>query len=278
MSALNIFDIQDYIIQYLDIESLFKFLQIKKAVYSYSLTSRYHFILKKKICQHFYYLNNLDIVNYDYNFIYKNFYLKYKNHKYTLTDFLYEFEHNKTNEIKLFKFLLNKSKNYKELFIVLIDINYSIFFKILYSYLYKKIENHTNLLCILLKQENYKKFIYIYNFLEIKDTQHIFYKLNHNLIIKNIKNEIILSIILHKIKEYNKQNLSKRINLLISSEFLESLVLNKNLDVIYIHLKNLKEHINMRHYIIFIKKYELLLLSNDRIKLLLNKYLIKNKN
>ena len=91
-----IYDIQDYIIQYLDIESLFAFLQTCKKIYSYSYYKRYNYILCRKISEYFISLKNINILkNTEFNYLelkelLYRFYIHFRFHPETyLIEFLY---------------------------------------------------------------------------------------------------------------------------------------------------------------------------------------------
>jgi len=102
--GIFVYDIQDYIIEYLDIESLFKFLQTCKNIYSYSGTysgtfhQRYNYILCKKIYMYFDSFQRISLLKKFQQVSYLNlkeilyrFYIDFKNHPETyLSEFLYE--------------------------------------------------------------------------------------------------------------------------------------------------------------------------------------------
>ena len=98
-----IYDIQDNIIEYLDIESLFKFLQTCKNIYSYRdiFHERYNYILCKKIIEYFDSFKKINLSKKHQNYsnlkeiLYK-FYIDFKNHQETyLSEFLYELTNSK---------------------------------------------------------------------------------------------------------------------------------------------------------------------------------------
>lgn len=94
-----IYDIQDNIINYLDIESLFKFLQTCKNIYSYrTFHQRYNYILCRKIYMYFHSFKKISLLKNFQDVSYSNlkeilykFYIDFKNHPDTyLSEFLYE--------------------------------------------------------------------------------------------------------------------------------------------------------------------------------------------
>lgn len=119
INALFLYDIQDNIIEYLDIESLFKFLQTCRYIYDYKYYSRYNYILCKKISKYFISFKNINLlkiipkyINYvELKLILYKLYIYFKNHPETyLSEFLYELTNFK-NEIglidKLFKEIIS---------------------------------------------------------------------------------------------------------------------------------------------------------------------------
>jgi hypothetical protein len=112
------YDIQDEIIEYLDIESLFQFLQTCKSVYSYTFHQRYNYILCKKITDYFDSFKKINLFkkfqgNIQFTvlkeILYK-FYIDFKFHPETyLSEFLYDLTNNVVNEttIKLFEELIS---------------------------------------------------------------------------------------------------------------------------------------------------------------------------
>ena len=116
--ALHIYDVQDYIIKYLDIKTLFSFLQSCKQIYSYTYLPRYNYVISKKICLYFNSFREIKLIENikEINLVklkeilYK-FYILYENHQDTcLSDFLYELvienSKNKIN-IKLFEEIIS---------------------------------------------------------------------------------------------------------------------------------------------------------------------------
>lgn len=118
LHSLHCYDIQDEIVEYLDIESLFKFLQTCKNIYSYSYHQRYNYILCKKITDYFDSFKKIKLfkklqgnISYiDLKEILYKFYIDFKNHPDTyLSEFLYELTNNNLNEtsVKLFEELIS---------------------------------------------------------------------------------------------------------------------------------------------------------------------------
>lgn len=113
LHPLHCYDIQDDIIKYLDIESLFKFLQTCKNVYSYTFHQRYNYILCKKITDYFDSFNNINLFkklsgNVEFSdlkeILYK-FYIDFKYHSDTyLSEFLYELTEYKSNNTNILLF------------------------------------------------------------------------------------------------------------------------------------------------------------------------------
>jgi len=113
---LHCYDIQDYIIEYLDIESLFKFLQTCKNIYSYNFHQRYNYILCKKITDYFDSFKKINLFKKfqgiqftDFKKILYKFYIDFKNHPETyLSEFLYELTNSNISiSIKLFEELIS---------------------------------------------------------------------------------------------------------------------------------------------------------------------------
>jgi hypothetical protein len=116
--SLHCYDIQDEIVEYLDIESLFKFLQTCKNIYSYTFHQRYNYILCKKITDYFDSFKKINLFkklqgNIFYSdlkeMLYK-FYIDFKNHPETyLSEFLYDLTNNVDNQtsVKLFEELIS---------------------------------------------------------------------------------------------------------------------------------------------------------------------------
>lgn len=114
---LHYYDIQDEIIEYLDIESLFKFLQTCKNIYSYTFHQRYNYILCKKITDYFYSFKKIflfkklqgNIQFTDLKEILYKFYIDFKNHPETyLSEFLYDLTNNgNETSVKLFEELIS---------------------------------------------------------------------------------------------------------------------------------------------------------------------------
>ena len=113
-NEIFIYDIQDKIVEYLDIESLFTFLQTCKNIYSYIYYERYNYILCKKISLYFESLNNINlfykikenILRYlELKKILYKFYIHFKNHPETyLSEFLYELTEYKSNNTTIVLF------------------------------------------------------------------------------------------------------------------------------------------------------------------------------
>lgn len=118
LHPLHYYDIQDEIVEYLDIESLFKFLQTCKNIYSYTFQKRYNYILCKKITNYFDSFKKIFLFkklqgSIQFNdlkeFLYK-FYIDFKNHPETyLSEFLYELTNNVDNKtsVKLFEEIIS---------------------------------------------------------------------------------------------------------------------------------------------------------------------------
>lgn len=99
-NCLFIYDILDFLIRYLDIESLLKFMQICKKVHNYTYYDRYNYILCNKINKHFCSFNSLGILQHlsylESRKILCEFYIIYR--KYPdecLSSFLYEITNEK---------------------------------------------------------------------------------------------------------------------------------------------------------------------------------------
>jgi len=118
LHPLHSYDIQEEIVEYLDIESLFNFLQTCKNIYSYTFYRRYNYILCKKITDYFDSFKKINlfkklqgnILYSDLKKILYKFYIDFKYHPETyLSEFLYELTNNIVNEtsVKLFEELIS---------------------------------------------------------------------------------------------------------------------------------------------------------------------------
>ena len=81
--ALHIYDVQDYIIKYLDIKTLVSFLQSCKQIYSYTYLPRYNYVISKKICLYFNYFLITHFLRRIYLLI--NFFINNITYKYTIS-------------------------------------------------------------------------------------------------------------------------------------------------------------------------------------------------
>lgn len=105
LTPLNIFDLQDYIIDYLDINSMFNFISSCKNTRSYTYTKRYNYMLIIKIINYFTSLKKINLrrqiaFNKETRLILFNIYIKFKNYQnISLSNILYEIPETNTNNL-----------------------------------------------------------------------------------------------------------------------------------------------------------------------------------